>query len=98
VETVYAHLSRIARGVRPGERVRQGEVIGNVGSTGLSTGPHLHYEIRMAGRAQDPARVALPTGEPLRGPALAGFHERRRVLARQIAGLSSGRAEVAVVE
>jgi murein DD-endopeptidase MepM/ murein hydrolase activator NlpD len=98
VETVYAHLSRIARGLRPGERVRQGEVIGNVGSTGLSTGPHLHYEIRMAGRAQDPAQVALPAGEPLRGGALAAFQDRRRVLTRQIAGLSSGRTEVAVAE
>jgi murein DD-endopeptidase MepM/ murein hydrolase activator NlpD len=98
VETVYAHLSRIARDVRPGERVRQGEVIGQVGSTGLSTGPHLHYEIRMAGRAQDPSRVALPAGEALRGPALGAFQERRRVLTRQIAGLSSGRTEVAVAE
>jgi murein DD-endopeptidase MepM/ murein hydrolase activator NlpD len=98
VETVYAHLSRIARDARPGARVRQGEVIGHVGSTGLSTGPHLHYEIRMAGRAQDPARVALPAGAPLRGHAFAAFQERRRVLARQIAALSSGRTELAVAE
>jgi murein DD-endopeptidase MepM/ murein hydrolase activator NlpD len=97
-ETVYAHLSRIARETRPGTRVRQGQVIGAVGSTGMSTGPHLHYEIRIAGRAEDPSRVALPGGEALRGQALAHFQERRRMLSRQIAQLSSGRTEIALAE
>lgn len=98
VETVYAHLSRFPRELRPGQRVRQGDVIGHVGSTGMSTGPHLHYEIRIAGRAQDPARTALPGGERLRGPALAAFQDRRRELARQIALIAAGRTEVALAE
>lgn len=98
VETVYAHLSRFAAEARPGERVRQGEVIGAVGSTGMSTGPHLHYEIRVAGRAQDPTRVALPSAEPLRGQALAAFQERQQTLARQIAGIAVSRTEVALAE
>jgi murein DD-endopeptidase MepM/ murein hydrolase activator NlpD len=98
IETVYAHLSRIPRDLKPGERVRQGDVIGNVGSTGLSTGPHLHYEIRIAGRAQDPSRAELPAGERLRGQALAAFHDRRRDLTRQFALIAAGRTEVALAE
>jgi murein DD-endopeptidase MepM/ murein hydrolase activator NlpD len=96
VETVYAHLSRFAPGLRAGERVRQGETIGAVGASGLATGPHLHYEVRIADRAQDPARVALPAGQRLQGQALAEFHDRRRQLTRQIAQLASGVTEVAL--
>ncbi len=57
LETRYAHLSRFAQGITPGVRVRQGEVIGFVGATGSATGPHLHYEVRKDGVAQDPSRV-----------------------------------------
>jgi murein DD-endopeptidase MepM/ murein hydrolase activator NlpD len=96
VETVYAHMSRFARNLKPGDRVRQGDVIGAVGSSGMSTGPHLHYEIRLAGRAQDPARAALPAGERLRGAELAAFHDRRRELNRQMAQIASGRTEIAL--
>ena len=53
--TGYAHMSRIA--VASGQRVRRGQVIGYVGSTGMSTGPHVHYEVRMNGRAVDPAKA-----------------------------------------
>jgi murein DD-endopeptidase MepM/ murein hydrolase activator NlpD len=67
--TLYGHLSRIAPQLRPGARVVQGDVIGWVGMTGLATGPHLHYEFRVAGTPRDPLTVAMPTGEPL-GPAL----------------------------
>jgi murein DD-endopeptidase MepM/ murein hydrolase activator NlpD len=69
VTTLYAHLSGFAKGVRAGARVRQGEPIGFVGSTGYATGPHLHYEFKMAGIHQDPMRVALPKAEPV-APAL----------------------------
>ena len=65
-ETSYNHQSGIVRGIKPGVRVRQGQVIGFVGSTGLSTGPHLHYELIVNGRKVDPLRVRLPTGEPER--------------------------------
>jgi murein DD-endopeptidase MepM/ murein hydrolase activator NlpD len=57
--TLYAHLSRID--VRTGQRVEQGRVIGAVGSTGMSTGPHLHFEFRVAGVHQDPQRIARQT-------------------------------------
>ncbi len=63
--TLYAHLSRFARGVRAGGRVRQGQVIGYVGSTGLATGPHLHYEFRVRGVHRDALTVELPKGRPV---------------------------------
>ena len=59
-ETSYNHQSRIADGVKPGARVRQGQVIGYVGTTGLSTGAHLHYELMVNNRKVDPMRVRLP--------------------------------------
>lgn len=65
ITTLYAHLSGFARGVRAGTRVRQGEPIGFVGSTGFATGPHLHYEFKISGIHQDPMRVALPKAEPV---------------------------------
>ena len=65
VTTLYAHLSGFASGVHAGARVRQGEPIGYVGATGYATGPHLHYEFKMAGIHQDPLRVALPKAEPI---------------------------------
>ena len=65
VTTLYAHLSGFAKGIRAGARVRQGEPIGYVGSTGFATGPHLHYEFKIAGIHQDPLRVALPKAEPV---------------------------------
>lgn len=63
--TLYAHLSGFAKGVRSGARVRQGDPIGFVGRTGYATGPHLHYEFKIAGIHQDPLRVALPKADPV---------------------------------
>ncbi len=65
--TAYAHLSRFAKGMKVGRRVRQGEIIGYVGSTGRSTGPHLHYEVLISGKQINPLSVKLPTGEKLTG-------------------------------
>lgn len=64
-KTAYAHLSRYARGIKSGRRVRQGQIIGYVGSTGASTGPHLHYEVYKNGKAVDAMRLKLPTGRKL---------------------------------
>jgi murein DD-endopeptidase MepM/ murein hydrolase activator NlpD len=65
INTLYAHLSGFAAGVRAGARVHQGQVVGFVGATGYATGPHLHYEFKVAGMHQDPLRVALPKAEPV---------------------------------
>tara|TARA_X000000368_G_C22575942_1_gene512852 strand:- start:124 stop:570 length:447 start_codon:yes stop_codon:yes gene_type:complete len=65
--TVYAHLSKFARGIKEGVKVRQGQIIGYVGSTGLSTGPHLHYEVIENGRKINSQTLKLPSGKILKG-------------------------------
>jgi murein DD-endopeptidase MepM/ murein hydrolase activator NlpD len=72
--TVYGHMSRFAKGMRKGRKVAQGEIIGYVGQTGLSTGPHLHYEFRVHGKHKDPLSTAIPRRRPpLEGKALTHF-------------------------
>jgi murein DD-endopeptidase MepM/ murein hydrolase activator NlpD len=75
--TAYSHMSGFARGIQAGTRVRQGQVIGYVGNTGLSTGPHLHYEVMINGNFVDPMRIRLPRGRELDGAILAGFEKER---------------------
>ena len=71
--TVYGHLLRLAKGLKKGDKVKQGQVIGLVGSTGLSTGPHLHYEVWREEQAIDPASIKFETRLALAGDALAAF-------------------------
>jgi murein DD-endopeptidase MepM/ murein hydrolase activator NlpD len=78
VATAYAHMSRIARGMKPGVRVRQGEVIGYVGMTGLATGPHLHYEVHYHNAPIDPLSVRMPATTRLAGADLKAFQAVRR--------------------
>lgn len=73
--TVYGHLSAFAKGLRKGQRVRQGDIIGRVGATGLATGPHLHYEFRLNGIQRDPLKVAMPTAEPVAPQYRGAFYE-----------------------
>jgi murein DD-endopeptidase MepM/ murein hydrolase activator NlpD len=76
----YNHQSAIAKGIVPGAKVTQGQVIGFIGSTGLATGPHLHYELIVNGTKVDPLRIRLPGGKTLDGDALAKFeNERQRI-------------------
>jgi murein DD-endopeptidase MepM/ murein hydrolase activator NlpD len=79
-QSAYGHMSAYARNMAVGKRVRQGQVIGYVGSTGLSTGAHLHYEILVNGRFVDPMRIRLPRGRVLEGGLLASFEQERERL------------------
>lgn len=81
-ETKYLHLSRIA--VKRGARVSQGQVIGNVGSTGLSTGPHLDFRVYKSGRAINPLKVIFPPGDPVRSSEFASFAAMRDTLKQQL--------------
>ncbi len=73
--TVYAHLSRFAKGLRKGKRINQGDIIGYVGSTGLATGPHLHYEFRVKGIQRNPLRVVMPAAIPLAAKNIPAFNK-----------------------
>jgi murein DD-endopeptidase MepM/ murein hydrolase activator NlpD len=79
-ETAYGHMMAFARGLQVGSHVRQGQVIGFVGSTGMSTGAHVHYEIHINGRFVDPMTIKLPRGRVLDGSTLAEFEKDRREL------------------
>jgi murein DD-endopeptidase MepM/ murein hydrolase activator NlpD len=89
-ETAYGHMSAFAKGMEIGKRVRQGQVIGFVGSTGQSTGPHVHYEILVNGRFVDPMRVKLPRGRSLEGPVMTGFEKERDRLDAQMNNRGNG--------
>lgn len=80
--TLYGHMSRFGN-IRPGQRVPQGTIIGYVGSTGMSTGPHLHYEFRINGVHRNPLSITMPPPEPLRGTELASFRtETQRAMTK----------------
>ena len=81
-ETLYAHMSKLATGVRRGVKVNQGQIIGYVGSTGRSTGPHLHYEVHADGRPVNPTRINAAGGKQLAGKELMKFNQmKQRVVA-----------------
>jgi murein DD-endopeptidase MepM/ murein hydrolase activator NlpD len=88
-ETAYGHMSAFAKGLEVGQHVRQGQVIGFVGSTGQSTGAHVHYEILVNGRFVDPMRIKLPRGRSLEGSMMTAFEKERDRLDAMMANRGS---------
>jgi len=76
-ETIYAHMKSFAKGIKEGRKVRQGQIIGYVGSTGMSTGPHLHYEVVVNGKKTNSQRLKLPSGKILKGAPREKFELER---------------------
>lgn len=93
--TAYGHLSGFGKGIRKGTRVRQGQVIGYSGSTGRSTGPHLHYEVLAYGNQVNPQSMKLPTAQALTGKELAQFKKLRDAIGNERTQLARKPAETA---
>jgi len=87
--TYYGHLSRIPKKVRSGRKVSQGDIIGYVGSTGLSTGPHLDYRIKLNGKYVNPLKINLPRGKSITKEAMARFRLVTGSLEEKLASISS---------
>lgn len=95
LSTAYAHMSRFASGIRSGTRVKQGQIIGYVGTTGRSTGPHLHFEVMVNGVQVNPKSVKMATDDTLKGNDLKRFREHIRRLGQEYADNVGGRVKVA---
>ena len=89
ISTLYAHMSKLGKGIKNGTRVKQGQTIGHVGSSGMVTGPHLHYEILADGVRTNPMKIKMPSGRKLKGEALEDFQVARAIIDGKFAALET---------
>lgn len=95
--TAYAHVSRFAKNVKMGGKVKQGQIVAYVGTTGMSTGPHLHYEVLVGSDQVNPAKMKFKTGNVLTGKELANFRKTIEQLEAQLSNTSAGQMNMAMV-
>lgn len=98
LKTAYAHMKGFGKGIRKGVRVKQGQIIGYIGTTGRSTGPHLHYEVHKNGVQVNPSSLKLPTGEKLAGEKLDKFMATKAMIDRKAKDLSKDPARIALLK
>ncbi|HEU4856265.1 MAG TPA: peptidoglycan DD-metalloendopeptidase family protein [Rhodanobacteraceae bacterium] len=96
--TAYGHMSRFAPGLHVGSHVTQGEVIGYVGQTGFATGPHLHYEVRVDGKPENPLTVTMPQPQPLSGKLMLAFKNQTAPLVARIQMIDNATQRLARVD
>ncbi len=87
-KTYYGHLSKIEKNIKQGTKVEQGQIIGFVGATGLATGPHLHYELRIKDRAVNPLTVSLPRGKSIPTKRMAEFRRLKNEMDSRLASIN----------
>jgi murein DD-endopeptidase MepM/ murein hydrolase activator NlpD len=95
ITTLYGHMSRFAKGQKVGDRVHQGQVIGYVGSTGLASGPHVHYEYRVNGVHKNPAKVTMPKADPIPASLMADFKAQTAPLLARLDAQATPEVQVA---
>lgn len=98
ITTLYAHMSKLGKGISNGTRVKQGQTIGHVGASGMVTGPHLHYEFRVNGVARNSRTIDLPEANPVPESELARFQEATQQQIAQLNTLGEGFRQIAMAE